>query len=662
MRDTQFLPRLDLNHTMPAVGVDFESYYDKKISIRTMGSYAYLTHPDVDIYLVTIYDGEQLYVGRPEEFDWSSLDGRLLVSHNSAFDKMVHDLLVLCGVITGCQFAEWNCTGNLAAYLRVPRDLKGAIKTLYGGYRIDKNYRKLAEGKQAADMVAEGTWDNIVEAAIEDAKWTWQLWTDFSPQWPALERRLSVMTTEQCHRGLPIDYNLVMAGIATMADQKIHSAAELPWVKDPLAESGVLSVIDLQHTCREAGIEAPSSVSEDSRECIAWENKYAQFPWISEMRNWRKCNIKQKRLETIASRLTPDYRFPYAIKYFGAHTGRWSGGGRGSTEETGVNVQNFQKEPLHGVDERKCIVASKGRRLIICDAAQIEPRCLTWLSQDWDKLELIRQGMSVYEVHARGTMGWIGGEMKKEAKRLYQLAKIRVLGLGYGCGHVKFQAFAETQYQYHMTLIESNQQVKDFRKKETKITDLWEKLQSDFYQAVEEPSFVQTPLGPQPAYILELPSGRQMIYFNPMRAMRKDVKPRAKKKKDGPAPGHGAIGTVVQTAAQRYGLQDPASFRMEVCASVELGRKGHTFFYGGLLAENLTQATARDAFGEAMVRVEDEFGIYAPILFHSHDELIMDADPGVSVREVEEVMSIAPAWMSDCPFGAEGSESYHYLK
>jgi hypothetical protein len=63
-----------------------------------------------------------------------------------------------------------------------------------------------------------------------------------------------------------------------------------------------------------------------------------------------------------------------------------------------------------------------------------------------------------------------------------------------------------------------------------------------------------------------------------------------------------------------------------------------------------------------MIRVEEEYGDYARILFHSHDEMILDADPGISAKEIEECMAIAPDWMPDCPFGAEAEESDFYKK
>lgn len=646
---------LNNNH----VAVDFETYYDAELSITTLGSDAYLRHPSTDVYLVSIYDGEQTYTGRPEDFDWRSLDGRVLVSWNAAFDKLVHDILAEKGVIEAAQFTEWNCAANLSVFLRFPRALKSAIKQAYN-QPVSKDYRKSALGRTEKEMKRAGVWEEIVAANIDDAKWTWQFWEDNVHRWPAIERRASITAYEQCHRGLPVDMKKVRKSLKTLKQEQARIAAALPW--DCAAESGVASPVALKEACAAAGIPAPASTSEDSVACREWEKQYGHdYPWISEIRQWRKCNIMRNRLQVLNDRTRADNIFVYALKYFGAHTGRWTGGSRGGTEEKGFSTQTFSKDPVLGIDERSHIIAKKGRKLIIADAAQIEPRCLAWLSNDQPKLAMIRKGITPYEVHARDTMNWKGGEMKKENKELYQLAKIRVLGLGYGCGHKKFQVFAETQYNYLMTLVESKRQVVDFRAKEKFIVKLWNRLHSDFQDSISNPDHYELPDGHTlPCHQIELPSGRNLTYFNPQWARRSDVFGKKGKKKTKTSPMSG----LSIAAKQTIDFEDqfnPGDYRMEMGASVDIG-SSLKFFYGGLLTENLVQATARDVFNEMMIRVEDHFRGRAEVLFHSHDEIILDAEMSVTPQEVEQVMSVSPDWMSDCPFGAEAIESDCYKK
>ena len=82
-------------------------------------------------------------------------------------------------------------------------------------------------------------------------------------------------------------------------------------------------------------------------------------------------------------------------------------------------------------------------------------------------------------------------------------------------------------------------------------------------------------------------------------------------------------------------------------------------FYGGKLVENVTQAAARDVFGEQLVRM-DRLGW--PSLFHCHDEAILEVDQNVTARDVEHEMAYCPEWLKGCPIAAEAKEVAHYLK
>ena len=146
-----------------------------------------------------------------------------------------------------------------------------------------------------------------------------------------------------------------------------------------------------------------------------------------------------------------------------------------------------------------------------------------------------------------------------------------------------------------------------------------------------------------PAYIIELPSGRNLTYFNPRMERKANVFGKSKAKK-----------------VDEDNLR-AADFKMDYCASNAISGR-LTFYYGGLLTENLIQATARDVFGLMLIRLEDYYGDRARILFTSHDEVILDCTKDVDPREVEEIMGQDVPWMEGCPFAAEAEESNHYKK
>lgn len=74
--------------------------------------------------------------------------------------------------------------------------------------------------------------------------------------------------------------------------------------------------------------------------------------------------------------------------------------------------------------------------------------------------------------------------------------------------------------------------------------------------------------------------------------------------------------------------------------------------YGGKLAENVTQATARFILSSAMLRIESAG---YPIVMHTHDEIVSEIPEGTgSIEEFESIMSVMPEWASDWPIKAAG--------
>jgi DNA polymerase bacteriophage-type len=74
--------------------------------------------------------------------------------------------------------------------------------------------------------------------------------------------------------------------------------------------------------------------------------------------------------------------------------------------------------------------------------------------------------------------------------------------------------------------------------------------------------------------------------------------------------------------------------------------------HGGMLTENIVQATANDILRFAMANCER--AAY-PIVMHTYDEIVCEVPKGWgSVEELETIMKTLPAWAAGWPIGADG--------
>ena len=88
---------------------------------------------------------------------------------------------------------------------------------------------------------------------------------------------------------------------------------------------------------------------------------------------------------------------------------------------------------------------------------------------------------------------------------------------------------------------------------------------------------------------------------------------------------------------------------------------GRESLYGGKIAENVTQAVARDILAYAMINA-DRKGF--PIVLHVHDEIIAECKIGskLNLDLLCKIMKVKPAWASGLPIVAEGFEALRYRK
>ena len=158
------------------IAVDFETFYSRKLKygLKQLIAEQYCRSELFDCYLISVCDGANTWAGHPRDFNWGTLEGRTLVSHNRYFDNTVYNELVRRKLAPAMQFNGWHCTSNLSVYLCNRRALQQAVEHLYPGTRISKDYRSVADGKNWPQDYSEAERAQVIAAGKQDAHWCWR--------------------------------------------------------------------------------------------------------------------------------------------------------------------------------------------------------------------------------------------------------------------------------------------------------------------------------------------------------------------------------------------------------------------------------------------------------------------------------------------------------
>ena len=584
--------------------VDFETYYDKECSIKILGTLGYFSHPKFDAYLVSVVGTEGTsYVGHPKDFDWETLNGQIVLSHNASFDETLFFYGVEQGWWGNCSPQEWHCTADMAAYCKLPRSLKGSTAQLLG-ITVDKSTRDNMSGKRWEKMSKEFAAE-VTEYALKDSELCLELWEKLHTQWPDVERDISRLNRRIVQRGIPIDGALLKEQLEIIKIRLFEAEENIPW----LGEKPLLSRVAFNEQCLLVGIEPPASLAEADAEAQEWVEFHSkEHEWITAVKNWRRINSLKKKLESFDYATMPDGRYYGGCMYFGAHTGRFSGSGGN------LNLQNLPREEMFGVNLRHLISPSSDKRLIAVDLSQIEVRTLCWLANDRTMLAEIEETKDIYEAFAIRFGMWDEekGSIKQDPK-LRHAVKGMVLGCGYGAGAGRFASMSGISEEL------AQERVNLYRNKMRKIKSLWYSYTSDIENSHEASSQLPTP------FTVDLPSGRTLNY--------------------------GVLRRWCEDGRNHYTTEVPRH-----------GKNVTVRLWGGLVAENASQALARDIFADMLFRVEKEGH---KIIMHVHDEMVVEVTNDKAeetLQNIIDVMSKPPSWIPDIPISAEGSILTRYEK
>jgi len=291
---------------------------------------------------------------------------------------------------------------------------------------------------------------------------------------------------------------------------------------------------------------------------------------------------------------------------------------------------------------RGCIVAPPGKKLCISDLANIEGRVLTCLAGETWKIEAFRAfdegtGHDLYKIGAGRILNKDPAEVTKDERQV--TGKVPELALGFQGAVGAFNTMAAI-YGVNLPEVEVIEIVRSWRASHPKTVALWYGMEKACIAATNDPGSQHT-VGVIKVRLdgdwmrIRLPSGRCLTYCQPR------VTYETVTRKDGSTWQSAKLSIMGNHPITRQWCRIPT--------------------YGGMIVENIVQATARDVLFAAM-RPAEAAG-YA-IVLRVHDELITEVpDTDEFTHEgLSEIMSRELSWTKGWPLAAAGFETRRYRK
>ena len=654
------------------LSIDIET--KSSVDIGKAGAYKYAQSPDFGILLfayslddspVRVIDlacGEKI----PETIRLALMDPAVTKhAYNAAFEWYC---LNRAGYQTPLE--QWKCTMAHGLYCGYTAGLDATGKAI----GLPQEKQKLATGKALIKYFctpckptkANGgrTW-NLPEHAPEK----WELFKEYCGQdvvtekailrrlemfpMPEEEERLWQMDVRMNAYGVRVDTGLISGALSIherSTEELTRKAAAITGLANPNSTAQLLGWL------RGQGTALPDLRKETVSETLDNpENLPEEVKTVLEIRQ-RLGKTSIKKYEAMKAACCADERVRGLTQYYGANrTGRWAG--------RMVQMQNLPRNYLKTLDYarklvkagnyegvkalygnvpdtlsqliRTAFIPSEGHKFVVADFSAIEARVIAWLAEEQWVNEVFATHGKIYEATASQMFGVPVEKIVKGNPEysLRQKGKVATLALGYQGGP---QALV-SQGALRMGLTEEElpEIVDRWRQANPRIVDLWHQvgnaalavMESAQPQAVHGLVFALEGdlLYGQSFLTVRLPSGRKLFYPKPFLKENQFGRP-----------------------AVHYYTVGQQTRKWEVAST-----------YGGKMVENIVQAIARDCLAETLKRI-DERGLQ--VVFHVHDEVIIDAPMGTTVEEICTLMAEPIPWAPGLILKGAGFESSYYKK
>lgn len=647
--------------------LDTETF--SSVDISKAGAFKYMEAPDFGIILVAYAwdDGpvQLLDLAPRDEADWpDTWDGEVTirraltdpnvvkVAHNSAFERAAFARYCKKDMPP----EQWEDTMILAAYNGLPMSLDAA------GAALQLRDQKIKEGtllinyfcKPCKPTISNGgrtrnlpehapdKWERFCEYCRRDVEVAQAIYYRLS-SYPVtdFERRVWALDARINERGVLVDRGLVDSAIAVDDAFKQEHLQEL---KQLTGLSNPNSVMQLKEWLyASAGLECESL----DKAAVADLKKATNDRTVLRALELRQLlgKTSTKKYEAMASAAGEDDRVRGLTQYYGAvRTGRWAG--------RLIQLQNLPQNHLDNIGTvreivrardlealemifdsvpdvlsqliRTALVAKPGHIFLVSDYAAIEARVIAWLAGEKWRMDVFAQGGDIY-CSSASQMFKVPVVKHGINGHLRQKGKVAELACGYGGGVAALKAFGADK----MGLSEEEMQdiVTQWRLASPTIPKLWRDVERAAKFALQNPGRTfAVPRGVKyrkdaDALRCKLPSGRILTYW------------------DARLDADGSVCFMGQNQTTR--------------------KWEKTETWGGKLVENIVQAIARDCLAVAMVKLDAAgYGI----VFHVHDEVVIEAPDGSRWQDAAAIMGEPIDWAPGLLLRGDGYETKFYMK
>ena len=661
---------------MNDISIDIETYSD--VNLAKCGVYKYAESPNFEILLfgyavdggkVSVIDLAQGEKIPPEIFDALTDDSVIKWAFNANFERIcLSSYLADLGVsldpfhdnhLLSTEMAQflnpesWRCSMIWSATMGLPLSLEGV------GSVLGLEKQKLTEGKELIKYFCQpctptkangGRTRNLPSDAPD--KWTLfkkynrrDVETEMGIKARLAKFPVSGSVWDEYHidqeindRGVRLDINLVEKAIKMDARSRGELTAT---IKKITSLDNPNSVQQMKQWLSDNGLETDSL----GKKAVAKLLKTAP-PELQTVLKLRQQLAKSsvRKYQTMQKAVCKDGRARGMFQFYGAsRTGRWAG--------RFIQMQNLPQNHLPDLAEARALVKSgnfdavkmlyedvpdtlsqlirtafipkDGMLFYVADFSAIEARVIAWYAGETWRQKVFEDGGDIYCASA-SQMFHVPVVKHGVNGHLRQKGKIAELALGYGGSVGALKAMGAIE----MGLKEDELPplVDAWRQTNPHIVEFWWDVDHAAMEAVKHKhttsSYGLTFSCKSGMLFIRLPSGRNLAY----------VKPRVGTNKFG-----GECITYEGVGATK---------KWEWLSS-----------YGPKFVENIVQATSRDILCYAMKTLR-----CCSIVMHVHDELIIEADPDVSLEVICEQMGRTPPWAKDLKLRADGYTTPFYKK